>query len=470
MLRLHRYPLLLAAVASYLYLTGSAPFLGQWDSYDYLKQIVTNRFSDLGFGRPVYLGCNILLWESMRRLLHLEPLQVEAVAMMATIVCGVAGVVIFERLARNFLSPAASRMAALALAVSPMYAVYSGFIMTEVPMLAALMASALVLLQPNGRRPVLSDLFGGILFGAAVGMREQALTMAPALLWVIFSRNRNPGTRRRSFVVFGSAAGMAILLPVTALFLADPARFMARMDVWFHALPTGSVQFWNNVQASLLFAFAVCPAAWIAAAAAGAFYLFSRRAPGQGCEPAVRKPVLGILCCVALPIVALWRDADVQIHPRYLLIALPSSLILCASIYSRLIRSAKAPAAWAILHVLVFGSALVAICPFRQVQKQKMEFADVVRDAIPGEGLIIAGSYSPILDYYRGIGLRPHWRILWSGWSWNPKDADAVIRQAWTDGLPVYLIENHLAWRYFESEYLHYLRGRTSGIPIIPIR
>ena len=473
MLRLHRYPVLLTAIASYLYLAGSAPFLGQWDSYDYLKQIVTNRFSDLGFGRPVYLGCSILLWESMKRIFHLEPLQVEVVAMTATIVCGAAGVLIFERLSREYLSPAAGRMAALALAISPMYAVYSGYIMTEVPMLVVLMASALVLVKQNGRRPALSDIFGGILFGAAIGIREQALTMAPALLWVILSRNRNQGTRLRSFVLFGSAAGMAVLLPMAALFLAQPAIFTARIATWLRALPTGSLQFWNNVQASFLFTIAVCPASWLAAAAAGAFYLFGRR-QGRNPETPICNPVLGILCWIVFPIAALWRDADVQIHPRYLLLALPGSLILCASMYSRLVRSAKAPAVWAILHVLVFGGALVAIYPFRQVQNQKMEFAGVVRDRIPGEGLIIAGGYSPILDYYRGIGLRPQWRILWSGWTWNAREADDMVREAWLEGIPIYLIENHLAWRYFESEYLHYylryLRGRTSVIKIVPIR
>ena len=54
----------LPILAFYLYLAGSAPYLGQWDSFDYLKQIVTHQFSALGIGRPVFVGYNILLWES----------------------------------------------------------------------------------------------------------------------------------------------------------------------------------------------------------------------------------------------------------------------------------------------------------------------------------------------------------------------------------------------------------------------
>jgi hypothetical protein len=150
----------------------------------------------------------------------------------------------------------------------------------------------------------------------------------------------------------------------------------------------------------------------------------------------------------------LWRDADVQIHPRYLMIVMPASLIFCAAVFSRWIRSAKGPVIWAVLHVFVFGIAIVGMSPFRQAQTEKMEFARTVRDSIPGQALLIAGSYSPILDYYRGIGVRPGWRILWSGWDWDPGAAEDVIRKSWDAGIPVYLSEDSLGWRFFEAEYL----------------
>ena len=43
---------------------------------------------------------------------------------------------------------------------------------------------------------------------------------------------------------------------------------------------------------------------------------------------------------------------------------------------------------------------------------------------------MIAGNYSPILDYYRGIGVRPEWQIVWSGWDWNATDVEARIVEA----------------------------------------
>ena len=149
MQKILRPHLILPVVAFYLYFTGCAPFLGQWDSFDYLKQIVSHQFSALGIGRPVFLGYNILLWESLRKIFHLHPLHLEFVAMAGTILLGVLGVLLFRRLAGRILPGPAANMAALALAVSPVYAIYSGFIMTEVPMLVALLAAALFLWKPG---------------------------------------------------------------------------------------------------------------------------------------------------------------------------------------------------------------------------------------------------------------------------------------------------------------------------------
>jgi hypothetical protein len=458
MQKFFRSSIILPTLAFYLYLAGSAPFPGQWDGYDYLKQIVSHNLSALGFGRPAYIGYNILLWESMKRFFHLEPMKVEIVVSMGTVLLGVVGVLLFRQLARQFLSPSASRMAAMAFAVAPMYAIYSGLVMTEVPMLVALVGAALVLWQGKDRFPLLSTIWSGILFGIAVGIREQALSMGIAFLWILWIRPTEGASRLRSILLFGSASGAAILAPLLSFYLRDPSGFVTRTAVWLHAIPMGHVQFWNNVQASLLYAFAICPAAWLATVGAGIYALIRGKTedPKPAHNARVRQLVLGMLFCILLPVMALWRDADVQIHPRYVLIALPGALLFCAYLYGRWTMTAKGPVVWAVAHVMVLGAAIFILSPFWRAQAMQMESARTMRDAVPGDALLITGSYSPILDYYRGIGVRPRWRILWSGWEWNPDAADNSIRQAWADHVPVYMSEDPLGWRNFESEYLHF--------------
>jgi hypothetical protein len=330
--------------------------------------------------------------------------------------------------------------------------------MTEVPMLVALIAGGLVLWKGSQRFPGSCDVWGGILFGIAVGIREQALSMGAAFLWILWSRPSRETSRFRSLLLFGCAAGAAALAPVLSFYLLDPSGFIERTRIWLHAIPMGHVQFWSNVQASLLYTFAICPAAWLVTAGAGVYSRLRKKSTGvsSAASKPVRNPMLGLFCCVLLPIMALWRDADVQIHPRYALIALPGALILCAHVYDRWARTVKGPVVWAAVHVIVLGVAVAVLSPFWHEQAGKMENARAMRDAVPGEALIIAGSYSPILEYYRGIGVRPQWHILWSGWKWNPEAADDSIRRAWAERRPVYLTEDPRGWRYFESEYLHF--------------
>lgn len=474
MRKILRPQFVLPAIAFYLYVAGSAPFLGQWDSFDYLKQIASHRFSDLGIGRPVYVGYNILLWESLRNIFGLEPLHLEYIVMAETILLGVLGVILFQRLSSRLLPGPAGNMAAMAFAISPLYAIYSGFIMTEVPMLVALLAAALFLWRPGGRHSPWSDAAAGIFWGLAVGIREQALTLGAAYLWIVFSRGESGSERLRSALRFAVAAAAVILAPAVAWCLYDPTGFVERTRTWLHAIPTGSVQFRNNVEASLLFAFLVCPAVWIALAGAGVRKMFLRKQTNDlhdsAAAPPVRHPIWGIACCLVLPLAIFWRDADIQMHPRYALIILPASVIVCASLYRRWLPSKRALAVWAIVHVLLFGAAMAAFSQYKQAQTAKMEFARLIRESIPGPGLMIAGNYSPILDYYREIGGRPEWQIVWSGWDWKSDAVGARVREAWDKHVPVYWITDPPGWSYFERELLeaHFLFKDCKREQIVP--
>jgi hypothetical protein len=303
----------------------------------------------------------------------------------------------------------------------------------------------------------------------AVGIREQALTLAGAFAWILWTR-RPHGRRLRSLALFGVAAALVTVTPVLVLYFNDPAAFRLRMSVWLGAIPMGRVHFWRNVEASLLYLLAICPASWLAVAGAAA--LRRRKGETEDAQSAadIPSPGWGFLCCLVLPIAALWRDADVQIHPRYALIALPAALILCASLYHRWVPTARAAVTWGILHVVVFGLAQVVIMPYRQIQSSKMEYARTIVESVPGEALLIAGSYSPVFDYYRGIGERPQWHILWSGWGWSGKAAEQTIREAWRDRLPVFLCDGPLAWFFFEDQrldLLHILK-RSAQVEVVP--
>jgi hypothetical protein len=445
--------------------------MGQWDSFDYLKQIVTHQFSDLGIGRPVFIGYNIILWELVSKVFRLPALEVESVVVIEIVVLGGVGVLLFDRLARRILPVRAARLATVGLLLSPVYALYSGYVMTEVPMLVTAIAAAAVLWGAEPGPRVGREVLAGLLFGVSVGIREQAVTLAAAFLWILWVRRLDFSSWVRSSLRFGVASVLVIVAPVALFYLYDPSRFMQRTRVWLSILPTGEVHFWENVQASLIYTFAICPAAWLALLSAGTWYLW-RRLRGAGRPLAaggeagqIPSPLVGFTCCLFIPLAILWRDADVQIHPRYLLVVLPASLILCAWLYHRWTGTTRAAVRWAVLQLVVFGVAQAGMQPLRQLQAEKRDYAQMVRSLVPGEALLIAGGYSPILDYYRGLRDRPGWRILWSGWIWDREKAAAEIAQSWARNEPVYLCDGPAAWLYFEDQRLdlyYILRGSRS--------
>jgi hypothetical protein len=295
--------------------------------------------------------------------------------------------------------------------------------------------------------------------------------MGAACLWILWERRANLRSRIRAWLLFALSAGIFTLAPILLLYLYDPAAFFERTRVWLRAIPTGGIHLSKNIEAASLFTLAVCPGAWLALSGGGINYMCRRvrawlnpgRAPastarigGPGVQYGVQAahPVWGLFCGFFLPMAVLWRDADVQMHPRYLMIVLPSAAMMTAWLYSRLLPSAKALAAWAALQVIIFGLCAMALSPIRQIQYEKRAFASMVRATVPDECLLIAGGFSPVLDYYRGLGERPNWKILWSGWGWEQKREDGLIRDAWTRHLPVYLCDAPYGWLMLEDERL----------------
>jgi hypothetical protein len=475
LVRFRELGLFVAACA--LYAWRRAPFLGQWDSFDYLKQTVTHQLSPLAAGRPVFVGYNILLWEFLRGLFRLDTFDVEWVMSGAVIVAGGIGVVLFGRLARRILPGPGGWMATLALLLSPTYTAYAGSVMTEIPMFAVAAGAACILWAESRSRTMGREVAAGVVWGLAVGIREQALVFFGAYVWILWLRRRGPAARVRSIAAFSVATAIVVAAPVLTLYCWDPAAFQLRMAAWLKAIPTGESHFWLNYQATIVYTVAACPGPLLALAGA-ALMRKARRDPaprdssdGRGNFKIGRSMAAwGVFWGLVLPLAVLWRDADVQIHPRYVVVALAGVLIPCTALYRRLAPSRNAVIAWAALQVVAFVVAQIVVQPFREVQSAKRDYARFVYDKLPGPALLVPGGLSPVFDYYRAVGLRPEWQVAWSGWDWDTAKLETRMRQSWRAGIPVYVCDGPSAWLNLEGERfeLEFLLFRCAREQIAP--
>ena len=219
--------------------------MGQWDSFDYLKQIVTHQFSDLGIGRPVFIGYNIILWEFVSKVFRLSALEVESVVVIEIVLLGGAGVSLFDCW-RAGSCP------------------FEGASGDRGPASFAGLCALLGLRDDRGPDARDGHRRRGRSLGSRAGPACWARGARRTAFWNIRwdSRiGRDPGRRfpvdtlvRRfdfsswvpSSLRFGVASVLVIVAPVALFYLYDPSRFMQRTRVWLSILPTGEVHFWKT--------------------------------------------------------------------------------------------------------------------------------------------------------------------------------------------------------------------------------
>ncbi|MGB7623430.1 MAG: hypothetical protein WBN92_13845, partial [Terriglobia bacterium] len=116
------------------------PFMGQWDSFDYVTKTLRHQVSDLAFGRPLFLGINRVMWEGANRV---GVSVFHAFWVAQTVVGGFAlwGLVCFYSCVKRVGGVRLALFGVAWLATTPMYLAYSGMVMTEVPSLTCLLAA-----------------------------------------------------------------------------------------------------------------------------------------------------------------------------------------------------------------------------------------------------------------------------------------------------------------------------------------
>lgn len=448
----------LAAGAFLLYCLLRHPFVGQWDSFDYTWRAVRHQFSPLGLGRPVYSLINMATWETAR-LFGLRPDQAWRALQVVPLALGALGLVFQYRFVSRLAGAAAARAAILLLALSPSYVVYSGYVMSEIPMLFFLMV-ALDLMHKGAIQGSLTRLGGGsFVLGLAVGTREQAAVLVPFFLLILVSA----GGRSKSSSALALALGPAVLAVIgtASVAAAFTDGYADRFYRWFSVVAPAERFEPRLALIVLAYAFAGSPIASGLCVAAAIDALKRRDLWFNGFL------ALGVL----LPLVALFFNPDSHLHPRYEMIALPALTAGAGMFAARAAAQLKARE-WQGLLPLGLGSILVLLIavgcliqPARRQAQADREFVAFLARELPNRATIIAGRYTPGLHYLRGIGARPDWRIISSGWDWPGRRLALQVRGDLAEGRRVYICGDARSWGGPEAKDVAALAAEFIFVP-----
>ncbi len=437
------------------------PFIGQWDSFDYTWQIVKHRPSELFLGRYYYLGYNILIWEAAKRVFNLSSANAHLVIQLTTILLASLTVCIHYFFVKMLVNKHVAFISMLFLLSSPIFIVFAGSNMTEIPMIFFLSAGFTAFLFGLRETKFLIVILGAMLVGFSIGIREQALFFLPLLVLIPFLEKRPPASIACAAVGLLAALFIASLGPL--LFLAgDYQGYVDRFRHWSsNVRPNYNITL-STLKPLLFYTFINSPAVILSILGLMGILLYStkllnfNRIRLLNSTSINLKPVLVYFFAGGiLPLFFLLPDPDLSMHPRYELCAVPGITALAATAVDLLFRRARL---WKFLFTVLLCWSVIQvgsreINSYNESQRKKKNLMESLTKVVPNEAVFLAGSFTPIIEYYRNVDLKPQWRTIKSGWDWPKDNLQNVVNLSLVQGKPVYIISDQMAWFNLENEW-----------------
>ena len=439
-------PALLSLILALLYLD---PFIGDWDALDYTILSVRGAPSSMALGRSLFIFTNYAIWRAGHALFGLQAEDAYLLFKGAVVMMSVAGSVACWALAREATgSERAATVAALLVALSPSYIVYSGQVMTEIPSLALLAASATVYLRGVRTRRLWLMLFGAALLGADVNMRETVgfygvwLVAAPlACGWKI-------GRKEVTAVALASLVFLLFaLVPFALWYWTDAGSFRASWHGWRETMRDEAARHpveLANALPFLLFFFMTSPPVFLSLP-----FAFLKEWRERRFSPQLALGAVGLFSTLLL-----FLNYSTTVNWRYFLTGLPALAPLAASFFISMAERRTRHRGRAFLFVLV---CLALTVPFTLFSLHSLRKGFVEKHAmmksyrerlvlLPKDGVVIAGGQTVGVTYWRGVGLG-QWDTIGTGAGWPGRERlPRLIETYLKEGRRVFLDTDTRLW------------------------
>src|SRR6185503_16533653 len=178
-------PPAIIALALVLYFVD--PFIGDWDDMDYTMLSLEGYPSSMALGRNLFIFTNHFLFVIGRALFHVKPEHAYLIFKYAVVAQAPLAVIACWILARDISgSLRTATTAALLITFSPVFVLYGGQVMTDVPSVLILATSLIIHLRGVQQRKIWLVLVGAGLMGLGVNLRETIGLYAPWLVLAPF--------------------------------------------------------------------------------------------------------------------------------------------------------------------------------------------------------------------------------------------------------------------------------------------
>ncbi|HEV7474859.1 MAG TPA: glycosyltransferase family 39 protein [Pyrinomonadaceae bacterium] len=424
------------------------PFIGDWDGMDYTILSLAGYPSSMALGRSLFIFGNHALYETARSLFGTRPEDAYLIFKYAVVAQAPLAVIACWVLARDFSkSIHTATLAALFLVFSPVFVLYSGQVMTDVPSVLLLCVALLVHYRGVQQERAWLVFAGAALLGLGVNLRETIGFYAPWLVIAPFVCGWK-FRRRQIFIV-------AISCLISFVCAAGWFAFWFITDehyrwIWFgwresmlqetarHPVTS------HNLRPYLAYFFVSAPLVF----ASLPFALWSEWR---------RRKLSPLWLLAAMGLVAdltLYLNYSTAVNWRYFLTGLPALAPLSANFLlrklTRLFQSSRAAfvtcvgvlVAFAIIFSLLIRPASRQFIARRAMSKEyRQQLTNVPRDAV-----MISGAQTIAVTYWKAIGAGD-WKTIGTGGGWPGEQLVPLIENYLGKGSRVFIDADPRWWQ-----------------------
>ncbi|HEY5884762.1 MAG TPA: glycosyltransferase family 39 protein [Pyrinomonadaceae bacterium] len=402
------------------------PFIGDWDGLDYTMLSVAGYPSSMALGRNLFIFQNHYLYRVANSLFNVKPDQAYLIFKYSVVAQAPLAVIACWALARQIgASIYAATLAALFVVFSPVFVLYGGQVMTDVPSVLLLAIALFVHLRGLQQDRVWMVVVGAALLGLGMNLRETMGLYLPWLLVAPFAcgwklTKRNVGVIAVSVLLF-FLCGFGWF---AFWFITDDHyrriwfgwRESMRQETERHPVTI------KNLWPYLGYFFVSAP------------LVFVSLIPAMGREWRRRKlsPMLVLASTGLLANLALFLNYSTAINWRYFLTGLPALAPLCACFLLALIapRVRNVKFALTACVIVLVGAAIVFSLLIRPASKQFITRRAMSKEyrkqlvQLPSDAVMISGSQTIAVTYWKAMGAGS-WKTIGTGGGW-PGDENLV--------------------------------------------
>ena len=436
-----------AAAGLLLVLCFVDPFIGDWDGMDYTMLSLAGYPSSMALGRNLFIFGNHALYQFAHWAFNLQPEHAYLVFKYAVVAQAPLAIIACWVLARDFSkSVHAATLAALFVVFSPVFVLYGGQVMTDVPSVLLLSVALLVHYRGMQQNRVWLLLAGAALLGLGINLRETIGFYAPWLAVAPFVCGWK-FRRRQVLIVAGSC--LLFFLCATgwfAFWFITDEHYRWIWYGWRESMLQERARHpvtWHNLKPFIAYFFVTAPLLLVALP----FALWNEWRERK-LSPLFLLGAMGLLANLLL-----YLNYSTAVNWRYFLTGLPALAPVAASFLIRVLgrrfrspRFAFATCVSAVVLLAVIFSLMV-----RPASKQFIERRAMSREyrqqlaKVPRDGVMISGAQTIAVTYWKAIGAGD-WKTIGTGGGWPGDNLVPLIESYLKENRRVFLDSDPRWW------------------------